>query len=228
MAIIIRKFRSRRGREVELVECLRSVASSVVRSLLGKSVLICRQTDDPEQILWIGDRAGESDFRRLLLQKDMAESFENSLADSSPPLALGFLDEFYRFPPAPYQVWSLEAHAPREEPAHTLNRLFEVSRVARKDPHVFGMSLYRAVEDPGVFIGFLGLTCGVTPRGLVRNSGGRLTPTERVESALVWRPLAVVYDVGRFPGGERVADGGNSTSRAPFWMRSGMVPVGEC
>lgn len=227
MALIIRTFRSRQGRDAEVIDGLRSMASGMVQYVQARSVVICRQTNDPEQLLWIGDRGDEADFRSLPLWRKLIESFESTLAASSPPLSLGFLDEFYRFPPPPYQVWSLEVRAPLEEQTGTMTDLFALSRVARRDRHVVGMSLYRAVEEPATFIGFLGLTCGFTPRGLVRNGEKSSREAEQMERALLWRPLSVAYEVGRLVAGDRATGAGESASRAPvapFWVRAGVVP----
>lgn len=226
MALIIRTFRSRQGRDAEVVEGLRSLASGMVRHVQAGSVVICRQTNDPEQLLWIGDRGNELDFRALPLWKKLIESLEDSVVASSPPLSLVFLDEFYRFPPPPYQVWSLEVRASQDEQIGIMTDLFDLSRLARRDRHVVGMSLYRAVGEPGTFIGFLGVAWGFTPHRLVRNGEGGSRMTERIERALVWRPLSVVYQVGRLPG-DRITGGDAAPSHAsviPFWVRSGESP----
>lgn len=229
MPLIIRTFRSRQGQEGELIQCLRRAGSGMVRYLQAESVVICRQTNDPEQFFWIGDRGGESDFIRLPLWDDLAESFERSLLMSSPALSFGFLDEFYRFPSPPYEVWSLEVHAPREGHVDTLKDLFDLSRVARQDPHVVGMSLYRAAEDLGAFVGFLGLARGFTPSRLVRNGAGPLRMTEVVEAALTWRPLTVAWEAQRLPAGERAGAGERAPFAPfpPFWVRTGAVSTGS-
>ncbi|MFQ5898803.1 MAG: hypothetical protein ACE5JN_11240 [Candidatus Methylomirabilia bacterium] len=225
MALIVRTFKSLPGRDSELLECLGSVAWGIVRYLGAGSVVICRQDNDPEQFFWIGDRGCESDFQPLPFRKELLESYEHSLAECSPPLSLGFVDEFYHFPPPPYQVWNLEAHAQQEGQADILRGLFDLSRLARRDRHVAGMSLYRVAADPGIFIGFLGLTRGFTPITLVHRGVVELSITGQIERTVVWRPLSVAYQVGRPGSGEGVTGGGEGISSAPFWARSGVLPT---
>lgn len=225
MALIVRTFRSLPAREGELLESLGSVAWGMVRYLRAGSVWICRQDNDSEHFLWIGDRGCEEDFRCSPYRKDLLESCEHSLAECSPPLSLKFLDEFYHFPPPPFQVWSLQVRAQRERQLDTLRGLFDLSRLARRDRHVSGMSLYRVGADPGIFIGFLGLTRGFTPTELWRSEMARFSMTERMERTVVWRPLSVAYHVGRLGTGERVPTGGEGASSAPFWVRSRVLPT---
>lgn len=209
MAIIVRKLQARPGQEAEAVRCLYKMASRIVGDLHAGPVVICRQTNNPRQVIWIGDWKGEADFERLVLQ-DPTELRENGIAESCPPLFLGFLDEFYRFPLPPFQVWALEFRPPGNPAVGALTDIFEFSRVARRDPHVVGMSLYRGVDDPGVFMGFLGLTCGFTPVRLLRNGTALVSVADRFERTVLWHPLLVACGVGRlrFP------------SRTPFWVRS--------
>ncbi|MFQ5828947.1 MAG: hypothetical protein ACE5JD_07310 [Candidatus Methylomirabilia bacterium] len=197
----------------------------MVRAFRRGPVVICRQDDEPEWILWIGDRGCESDFRCLPLPEDLLESFEQSLAECSPPLALGLLDEFYHFPPRPYQVWSLEVRVEPEGEFDALKKLFDFSRLARRDRHVAGMSVYRGDAHPGVFMGFLGLTPGLTPTKLVPSGVAGFSVTEQREGSVVWRPLTVAYQVGRLGTGESVTGGSDEASSAPFWARSGVFPT---
>ncbi len=223
MPVIVRTFRSRSGRQVELTEGLRTLAAATIRYGRGASVVICRQINDPDQFIWIGDRGGPLDFRRVGLRDDLMKAFEESLAECSPPLSLGFLDEFYHFPPPPCQLWSFDAHAPADDVVGVLSALFALSRLARRERRVVGMSLYRAVEDAGTFVGFLALTGGFTPNLLVRAGSGQPRMTERIERAAVWRPLSVVCEARRFPAREPVAGSRREISSAPFWVRSGVV-----
>jgi hypothetical protein len=201
-------------------ECLRGAAAAVVRSLQAGTVVICAQTNDPQQFLWIGDRGTESDFKRLPLPRRLVESFEQSIAGSSAPVSLAFLDEFYYFPLSPYWVWGLEVRPPEGEELCVLTDLFELARVARQDRRVAGMSLYRGVEDPGVFVAFLGLAAGFTPGRLLREGSGRPGMVERLERSGEWRPLSVAFEVKRLLTGEQVTRGTGAISPAPFWVRS--------
>lgn len=223
MPVIVRTFRSRPEREGEVMEGLRTLASATVRYGGGASIVICRQSNDPGQFVWIGDRGGQSDFRGLGLRDDLVKTFEESLAECSRPLSLGFLDEFYRFPPRPCQIWRSEVHAPAEEVIETMKNLLELSRLARGDRHVVGMSLYRAVEDAGTFVGFLALTLGFTPSQLVRNGIVRARLAEQLERTVVWHPLSAVCEVRRFPAGEAVTGRRQEISAVPFWVRSDVL-----
>ncbi len=226
MALIVRTFRSRPSREEDLLDGLRRAAAGMVRYLRASTIVICRQTNDPHGVVWIGDRGRDSDFVRLPFWKTLAEPFQNNLAASSTPLSLSFLDEFYRSPSPPFQVWSLEVRAPRTGQMGALMDLFEVSRVARRDPRVVGISLYRAVEDPDAFVGFLALAWGFTPSRLLRDGAGRAGVAEAVELGGVSRPLSVVCEVAHLPAGDGVPARGPGASLAPFWVRSG-VPLGS-
>lgn len=184
-------------------------------------MLICRQTNDPAQALWIGDRGSEADFERLasLIRRDVGESLAHSLLETSPSLSLRFLDEFYHFPPRPYQVWSLEVHVPPERQLQALKDLFELARVVRRDPRVAGISLYQALEAPGLFVGFLGLGWGSTPTSLARNGSTHLTTLERIERDVLWRPLSLVCEFKRLRTVKSLASEGDATPQLPFWAR---------
>lgn len=223
MAFILRTFRSRNGRELELVESLKTLASGLVRSLQRGSVVICRQTNDPAQALWVGDTGSEADVERLasLTGREARELLAHSLSESSPALVLELLDEFYHFPPRPYQVWSLELRAPSEQRLQALKDLFNLTRVAWRENRIVGISLYQASEVPGLFVGFVGLGWGLTPTSLVRNGSACLTLAERIERHVLWRPLSVVCEVKRLSAGRGLAMEGDGTPPLPFWARDG-------
>lgn len=228
MGLVFRRFRACRGWGVELIRRLSSVASDMVRSLQAESVVICRRPSDPEQVTWIGDRGTELDFKRLPHQA-LIVALENIVAESVPPVSLRLLDEFYRFPPPLYQVWALEVGAPGEGRCHVLEELFDLSRSAQRDARTVGMSLYRRVEDPGVFAAFLGLVWGLTPSSLVWNGRGPYRMAEGTKRACVWKrayvwhPISVACEMRRLTPVERGTPDRNEVARAPFWIRSGLL-----
>lgn len=223
MPIIVRTFRARPGRQSELTEGLHTLASATVRYGRGASVVICQQSNAPDQFMWIGDRGGSSDLTRVDLRDELIKTFEESLAECSAPLSLGFLDEFYRFPASPGQLWSLEAHAPADDVVGMLSDLFDLLQLARRERRVVGMSLYRAVEDAGTFVGFVALTEDFTNNLPAQNGLGQLRGTERIERSAVWRPLSVVCEVRRPTARKPLTGSGQEISSAPFWVRSGVV-----
>jgi hypothetical protein len=179
-------------------------------------VVICRQTNDREHIVWLGDRGQDSDFEKLRLRKALSD---HELIEASPPTSLEFLDEFYHFPPAPYQVWNLEVRVTRVEQMRTLQMLFELSRRMRHDPHVVGMSLYQADDgDSCAFIGFVSLTLGFSPKRL------NWTGLGHAGSPGVWRALSIACEVERLPSGGVASPAETSVPFAPFWARSGVFP----
>lgn len=214
MAVMFRAFQARPGRVIELLDYLCSAASLMVRCLSAERVVICRQTDDHEHVVWLGDRGQDSDFERLRLRKALSD---RELIEASTPRSLEFLDEFYHFPPAPYQVWNLEVRVTREDQSRTLQMLFELSRRARRDLHVVGMSLYRA-DNPGAFIGFMSLTSGFSPKRLNWTDLGHLGST------VVWRPLSIACEVEQLPSSGVDNPAETSVPFAPFWARSGVFP----
>ncbi len=214
MAVMFRAFQARPGRVVELLDYLCSAASLMVRCLSAERVVICRQTDDHEHVVWLGDRGQDSDFERLRLRKALSD---HELIEASTPRSLEFLDEFYHFPPAPYQVWNLEVRVTREDRLRTLQMLFELSRRVRRDLHVVGMSVYQT-DNPCAFIGFVSLTSGFSPKKLNWNG------LERTGSTVVWRPLSIACEVERLPSSGVVSPAETCVSFAPFWARSGVFP----
>ena len=214
MALIFRTFRARPGRHADLVDALRGAALEMLESQPG-SVAVCR-TADPQELVWIGERGAEGDFGRWW------ESLKGTVADSSPAWSLRFLDAWYRFPAPPCQVWSFEVQAPRDGQLGVLKDLLGVLRWEQRDPqHVVGRSIYRAAEDPGVFIGFVGLTRGWLTEGAV----APLSIWERLAPLTVWRPLSVAYHLARIGGGVTRVSGGDGGSRTPFWPRSPTLPT---
>jgi hypothetical protein len=211
MALTFRTFRARSGRDVELLDALRRVAAERVRFGTGAAVL-CR-THDPEEMIWVGTQDAGPEVP--------GGSVDEVLAAASPAFSLRFLDGWYRLPAPPYQVWNLEVHAAGEDPLETLKGLLELSSWERGRPHVVGRWIYRAVEDPSVFIGFVGLTRA----WLLHNEAASLGRTERSDRAVIWRPLAIVYQFERAPGGTPRASVGEEGLRPPFWARAAMSPA---
>lgn len=214
MALILRTFRSWSGRDSELVESLRQAAWDMLRSEPG-SVLICR-SHDPREIVWLGDRGTDSELSQLPRARDLAGSDkENPLEPCGPTLSLRFVDEWYRFPAPPHQVWNFAGRVGAAGQREPLKELFAWSPRERQ-PHVVGRSLYRAIEDPSLFIGFVGLSLG----WLRQNAVAGLTGAEHAERTVIWRPLSMVHRIERAPGGVPRTTDGREASAASFWPRS--------
>ncbi len=203
MALIVRTFRSHPGWPAVIGQCLSRLASGTIRHLGGTLVMVFRQANDPQRLIWLGDRGEESDLMRLALPPVFAEG----LAESSPGQRFMMVHAPVKAPRAPYQIWSLEVHAPASVQVHVLSAVLGDSSAIPRDRWIPAMSFYRATEPPDALVGFLGLTWGATPNGL-----GLCLP--QVDAPVVWRPLALVYAAERMSGG-------NEASSLPFWMGNG-------
>jgi hypothetical protein len=218
MAFILRIYRLTPGQEPEGVESLKALAAALTQRAKAR-VVLCRQVNDSRQVLWVGDAGSEaaSEHGR---RADVPEPSADGLWTASPPLALGFIDEFYHSPPRPYQVWALEVRVPPEQQLQALKDLLSLSRAARRASRASGFSLYRALDAPGVFVGFLALGWGATPASLLCN--GLVSPavSERIAGAGLWRPLALICELNGARAAERGAGDGRTISPPPFWARS--------
>lgn len=212
MSLVLRMFRARPGTVVALGDALRRAAAAMLEP--QGSIVVCR-TDDPAEMVWIGDRGTDQDFRAH------SAGLEDALAESPPPLALKFLDAWYRFPAPPCQVWNFTIHAPCGGGLDVLKDLFGVLRWERQEPQMVGRSIYRAVDDPDVFIGFVGLPWG----SRTQNAMARLNPSDGVARLVVWRPLSIAYTVARVTGGAARTIESGWNSRDPFGVRLGALPL---
>jgi hypothetical protein len=207
MALIVRTFRSHPGWQAVIGQCLSRLASGTIRHLGATLVMVFRQANDPQRLLWLGDRGEEGDVMRLALPPVLAESLDEGLAESSPGQRFTMVYASVKAPRAPYQIWSLEVHAPASAQGDVLGAVLGDSSAISRDRWIPAMSFYRAIEPPDALVGFLGLTWGATPSGI-----GLCLP--QVDAPVVWRPLALVYAAERMSGGIEA-------SSLPFWMGNG-------
>lgn len=217
MAFLLRIYRLTPGQEPEAVESLKALAAALTQRAKAR-VVLCRQVNDAREVLWVGDAGSEAALKRGH-RADVPEPSADGLWTASPPLALGFIDEFYHFPPRPYQLWALEVRVSPEQHLQALKDLLSLSRAARRDPRASGFSLYRGLDAPGVFVGFLALGWGAAPASLRCN--GLVSPavSERIAGAGLWRPLALICELNGARA-ERGAGDGRTISPPPFWART--------
>lgn len=213
MPLLIRTFLSKPGRGPQLIGALQNAATTMIQTRQADSVLLCQQSDTGERILWFENSRGTAGAPALDKSLDLLEQ-----ASMARPLE--FLDGFYRFPMPSCQVWSLEVQAPSngQSPVH---RLLRLARSASADPTVVGLSVYRDVDDPTLFIAFLALLPGVPPEQHFSIQLGAEPEALAIERTLVWHPLSVSWTMGRLSsaGGYLL-----SSTRYPstaFWARSG-------
>ena len=220
MAITFRTFRSQPGRDGDLIESLRSAAARALRSEPG-SVVVCR-TDDPREVVWIANRQGDPALPPAPAPSgsEPEDPSEDLVAGASPALSLSFLDGWYRLPAPPYQIWSVEVYAAGGTSLATLKDLFELSRWQAGAHHIVGRSVFRAIEDESLFIGFVGFTW----RGLRDHEVSRPDMSLRIARRVIWRPLSVVHKIESIGGGGTRTSGGEAVSALPFWTASGTSP----
>ena len=220
MAIIFRTFRSRPGRDGDLIKSLRSAAARALRSEPG-SVVICR-TGDPREVVWIASRAGGPGLPPAPAPSgsEPEDPSEDLVAGASPAFSLRFLDGWYRLPAPPYQIWSVEVYAAGGTSLATLKDFFELSRWQAGAHPIVGRSVFRAIEDESLFIGFVGFTW----RWLRNNEVSRPDTRLRIARRAIWRPLSVMHKIESIGGGGTRTSGGGAGSALPFWTASGTSP----
>lgn len=220
MAIVFRTFRSQPGRDGDLIESLRSAAARALRSEPG-SVVVCR-TDDPREVVWIANRAGTPRLppAPAASGSEPEDPSEGLVAGASPALSLRFLDGWYRLPAPPYQIWSVEVCAADGTSLATLKGLLELSRWQAGAHHIVGRSVFRAVEDESLFIGFVGFTWRWLRDHEVSRPDGRLG----IARSAIWRPLSVMHKIESIGGGGTRTSGGEVVSALPFLTASGASP----
>jgi hypothetical protein len=209
MALIMRTFRSRPQQQAVVLGCLSFVASALIRYLGATSIIIFRDERDPRQFLWVGDRGTEADFAGLSPPPTLMDALEDSPVGASPGCVLALVDEYCRFPRPGYQLWSVEACAPKKQPSPSRADLL----LSSTNPRLVAAALYRAISEPGGIVTFLGLAWGVTPSGLG-------LPKLGAAPLIVRGPLVVACDASRaFPGpGEAEHD---RSSRVLPWLVEG-------
>lgn len=190
MALLSRILRSRPGREAALLDGLRHYAS---RSVQGEEtcLLLCR-TDHPGEFLWMEHLADE--MRSAPAPINVVDSVAPELVEPAPASSLRFVGGWHRLPAPPYQIWNVEVRAPLDLPVDSVTELFVPPGGGRAEP-VVGRSLFRAIEDAAVFIGFVGLTWSwLRQHPVPRHAGAR-------GAIAVWRPLSVIYRAETLRGG---------------------------
>jgi hypothetical protein len=206
MALRLGILRARPGREAAVRDRL---CHSVSRPGQGEvtSLLLCG-TDDPGEFVWMGSLAAEA--RRGPASIDVIDAVATDLVGPVPVFSLRFVGGWHRFPAPPYQIWNVEVRAPVDLPVDTVTELFMPPGASRAEP-VIGRSVFRAIDEAALFIGFVGLT----------SSWLRQHPMPRHASAggaiAVWRPLSVIYRAETFRGGVE------SRPLGSLW--SGVVPA---
>src|SRR5713226_334381 len=163
MTLIARKFRSQPQWNAVVGQCLSSIASATVRHLGATLVMVFGQVTDPQQFLWLGDRGDEDELARLALPPSLGDSLAQGLVGSSPSQRFTLLRASVDYPRQPFQVWSLEVHAPVSVQAGVLSALFAGSSMIPRDRRILALSLYRAAEPSEMVVGFFGLAWGATP-----------------------------------------------------------------
>jgi len=198
VAFVFRKFRARVGCEPAALEHLRTAACRIVAAQPG-SVVICR-TDEPGEVVWLGQES-----------TGLMPGCGDAFAACEPGVSLRFVDGWYRLPAPPYEIWNFELRTAGEPHLETLKELLELSRASEAHPRVVGRSLFRAVEDPSVFVGFLGLAC----RG--SREAGSAGPGVAARGSVVWRPLFLVYKIEAAPGTPVRIGGGGGLTLPALW-----------
>jgi hypothetical protein len=147
MALLFRTLRARPGREAALLDGLRHWVARPARGREA-SLLLCR-TDDPGVFVWMGLTA---EARPGAEPGDVIDAVATDLVEPAPAVSLRFVDGWYRLPAPPYQVWNVEVRAPGARSADIVTELLVPSRGSRA---VVGRTVFRAIDDPAVFIGFV-------------------------------------------------------------------------
>jgi hypothetical protein len=219
MTLLLRTFRPKCDEKRAMIATLQSAATRMVRNRQTEAVLICKLLDAFEGILWIESYTDETGHRPFVSAAEAAPT--GSLVASSAACHLRFVDGFYRFPLPPCQVWWLQAK-PRSDPHHRewVRGLREVSGRAAVDGAPVGFSLYRSVDEPSAIVGFLALTPGVTPNEYFKTQPAAIaTGVEDVDHEAAWRPLSVIWSVGRLSA---IVNGSSPVRypRTAFWARA--------
>jgi hypothetical protein len=190
MALRLGILRARQGREAAVLDRLCHAVSRPGQG--GETSLLLCGTDDPGEFVWMGSPAAETRFSPASI--DVIESVATDLVGPVPVFSLRFVGGWHRLPAPSYQIWNVEVRVPVDLPAGTVTELFVPPGASQAEP-VVGRSVFRAIEDAALFIGFVGLT----------SSWLRQHPLPRHASArgaiAVWRPLFVMYRAETFRGG---------------------------
>jgi hypothetical protein len=182
--------RARPGREAAVRDRLRHAVS---RPGHGEetSLLLCG-TDDPGEFVWMGSLAAET--RPGPAPISVVQSVASDLMGPAPVLSLRFVGGWHRLPAPPYHIWNVEIRGSSDLPVDSVTALLVPPGAGGAEP-VVGRSVFRAVEEAALFIGFVGLTSSwLRHHPVPRHAGAR-------GAVALWRPLSVLYRAETFPGG---------------------------
>ena len=140
----------------------------------------------PENFLWIGHRTEEA--RPAPRSRDLVDSIGGPLFEAAPAVFLRFVGGWHRLPAPQYQIWNVEVRAPGDLRVESVTELFTPPGGEGAD-HVVGRSVFRAIEDASVFVGFVALTWTWIRQHPVPRRTGSGAPG----AVALWRPLTTVY-----------------------------------
>jgi hypothetical protein len=215
MIVIFWKLQARVGDEERVLSALRKRAAAMLRDRAAGAVLVCQRIDLPQHLLWIQQPV------RARIPADDREEFppptESGLVESEEALVrAAFVDGAYQFPLPPCLVWVAETSDER-----TARALLTSCQRASSDRHLFGVSLYRNMEDPSRMIAFFALARDLAPEDYFKSRREPQAPQ------LAFYPLRVSWTVGRLMPGAPSPASLVRYPRAAFWARSGVIsPTG--
>jgi hypothetical protein len=143
-------------------------------------------TDDPDDVIWVGDRGVDPEFLAAL-DPGQAPSWAEEALTAAPPQRLRFVDEWYRRPAPTHRIWIVEATAAPGAEAQLLQDLLERSRADHDRSDVVDWAIYGALEPASMCVGFLG-SIGPQPEALNIRLGSGV-------GVQAWRPLVPVWRV---------------------------------
>jgi hypothetical protein len=188
MALLFRTLRARPGREAALLDGLRHYVTRPARGREA-SLLLCR-TDDPGAFVWMGLAA---EARPGSEPGVVIDAVATDLVEPAPAVSLRFVDEWYRLPAPPYEIWNVEVRATGARATDLVTELLVPPGGSRAAP-VVGRTVFRAIDDPAVFIGFVALTWSwLRQHPVPRLAGAR-------DAMAAWRPLSVIYRAETYRG----------------------------
>jgi hypothetical protein len=212
--MLLRVFGARPGRERELLDCLRDLAARMIQQRTLDAVQICQYADRVDRVVWIEDRRTAPGSERFL-EAEGAATWATTLVDGLVSQAFEIVDGYYHYPLPRCRVWSLEVAPAAGREQDTLTGFLDLSRAVSLEPSVAGLSIYRMLGEPCRFLVFVALKDGVVPSG----------PFVTAAPPDSWRPLLVVWTMGRLSSGRdpRAPAASGRHPRATFWART--MPV---
>jgi hypothetical protein len=182
--------RARPGREAAVLDRLCHVVSRPARG--DEISLVLCGTDDPGEFVWMGSLAAETPPGSTPI--GVVQSVASDLMGPAPALSLRFVGGWHRLPAPPYSIWHVEIRASGDPTVDSVTELLVPANAGDAEP-VVGRSVFRAVEEAALFVGFVGLTASwLRHHPVPRHAGAR-------GAIALWRPLSVLYRTDPFPGG---------------------------